>query len=116
MRNRGIGYFRNERSPLECDLGYLVVDPCIRAWAFGSAEWDSSRELDLDLGSVDYHMDQCHCSTLDLDLDYDLDFEFDHDADLDFLEGIGVQIVEQEVDHCWEKLEYVGVSLLTVVD
>jgi hypothetical protein len=116
MRNRRIGYLPIDRSPPEKDLDSLVVDPYIRAWAFGSAESDSIRELDLDLGSVDYHMDQCHRSTLDLDLDFDLDFEFDHYADLDFLEGIGVQIVEQEVDHWSEKLEYVVVSLLTVVD
>jgi hypothetical protein len=94
----------------------LVVDPCIRAWAFGGAESDSIRELDLDLGWVEYHTDQCHCSGLDLDLDFDLDFEFDHDVDLDFDGQMELLIVEQEVDHCWEKLEYVGVSLLTVVD
>jgi hypothetical protein len=77
----------------------LVVDPYIRAWAFGSAESDSIQELDLDLGSVEYHFDQGHRSALDLDLDFDLDFEFDHDVDLDFDGEMEVLIVEQEVDH-----------------
>jgi hypothetical protein len=93
----------------------LVVDPCIRAWSFDDAESDSIRELVLDLRWVEYRIDQGQCLALDLDLEIEIDLEIDLDADLDFDGEMEVMIVEQKVDHRLERLEYVGVSLLTAV-
>ena len=65
------------------------------------------RELVLDLGWVERHTDHPHFLPLD-------EIEIDLGADLEFFDEIGV-LVGQGVDHRMERLDYVGVSLLTVV-
>ena len=71
---------------------------------------DSIRELDLE--SVECHTDHRHYFALDADPV--LVLASGHGAGVDLLDVIGL-LVEQVLDRRWGKLEYVGVSLLTVV-